>query len=128
MTSPSQVFGRSAEDLTEQMLRKKGYRILERNLRIAGGELDLIADDQGTLVFIEVKARRGNQFGGAPYAITTRKKQQIIKLALCYLSQHGLTNKQCRFDVILVVGTNGHTPQLTHIEQAFEVSSSDWQW
>ncbi len=128
MTSPSQVFGRSAEDLTEQMLRKKGYRILERNLRIAGGELDLIADDQGTLVFIEVKARRGNQFGGAPYAITTRKKQQIIKLALCYLSQHGLTNKQCRFDVILVVGTNGHTPQLTHIEQAFEVSSSTWQW
>jgi len=128
MVSPSQVFGRSAEDLTEQMLRKKGYRILERNLRIAGGELDLIADDQGTLVFIEVKARRGNQFGGAPYAITTRKKQQIIKLALCYLSQHGLTNKQCRFDVILVVGTNGHTPQLTHIEQAFEVSSSTWQW
>jgi len=90
--------------------------------------LDLIADDQGTLVFIEVKARRGNQFGGAPYAITTRKKQQIIKLALCYLSQHGLTNKQCRFDVILAVETNGHTPQLTHIEQAFEVSSSDWQW
>ena len=128
MVSPSQVFGRSAEDLTEQMLRKKGYRILERNLRIAGGELDLIADDQGTLVFIEVKARRGNQFGGAPYAITTRKKQQIIKLALCYLSQHGLTNKQCRFDVILVVETNEHTPQLTHIEQAFEVSSSDWQW
>jgi putative endonuclease len=128
MVSPSQVFGRSAEDLAEQMLRKKGYRILERNLRIAGGELDLIADDQGTLVFIEVKARRGNQFGGAPYAITTRKKQQVIKLALCYLSQHGLTNKQCRFDVILVVGTNGHTPQLTHIEQAFEVSSSDWQW
>ncbi len=128
MVSLSQAFGRSAEDLAEQMLRKKGYRILERTLRIAGGELDLIADDQGTLVFIEVKARRGNQFGGAPYAITTRKKQQIIKLALCYLSQHGLTNKQCRFDVILVVGTNGHTPQLTHIEQAFEVSSSDWQW
>ena len=128
MVSPSQVFGRSAEDLAEQMLRKKGYRILERNLRIAGGELDLIADDQGTLVFIEVKARRGNQFGGAPYAITTRKKQQIIKLALCYLSQHVLTNKQCRFDVILAVETNEHTPQLTHIEQAFEVSSSDWQW
>ncbi len=128
MVSPSHVFGRSAEDLAEQMLRKKGYRILERNLRIAGGELDLIADDQDTLVFIEVKARRGNQFGGAPYAITTRKKQQIIKLALCYLSQRGLTNKQCRLDVILVDGTNGHTPQLTQIEQAFEVSSSDWQW
>jgi putative endonuclease len=128
MLSPSQAFGRSAEDLAEQMLRKKGYRILERNLRIAGGELDIIASHQGTLVFIEVKARRGNQFGGAPYAITTRKKQQIIKLALCYLSRHGLTNTQCRFDVILAVDTNEHTPQLTHIEQAFEVSSSTWQW
>ncbi len=128
MVTHSQAFGRSAEDLAEQMIRKKGYRILERNLRIAGGELDLIADDQGTLVFIEVKARRGNQFGGAPYAITTRKKQQIIKLALCYLSQHGLTNTHCRFDVILAVETNEQSPQLTHIEQAFEVSSSTWQW
>jgi len=128
MLSPSQAFGQSAEALAEQMLREKGYRILERNLRVAGGELDLIAKDQGVLVFIEVKARRGNQFGGAPYAITSRKKQQIIKLASCYLSQRGLSNQDCRFDVILVVGTNEHSPQLTHIEQAFEVSSSAWQW
>ena len=128
MLSPSQAFGQSAESMAEDMLRKKGYRILAKNHRIAGGELDLIADDQGTLVFIEVKARRSNQFGGAPYAITTRKKQQIIKLALCYLSQHGLTNTHCRFDVILAVGTNEQTLQLTHIEQAFEVSSSTWQW
>ena len=128
MLSPSQAFGQSAENMAEQMLREKGYRILERNFRVAGGELDLIADDQGILVFIEVKARRGQYFGGAAYAITTRKKQQIIKLASYYLSQHGLTNQHCRFDAILVVGTNEHSLQLTHIEQAFEVSSSAWQW
>ncbi len=128
MLSPSQAFGQLAESLAEHMLRKKGYRIVERNLRLAGGELDLIAEKHGTLVFIEVKARRGNQFGGAPYAISTRKKQQIIKLALCYLSKHGLTNKQCRFDAILVVGSQEHSPEVTHIEQAFEVPSSDWQW
>lgn len=128
MPSPSQAFGQSAEDMAEQMLRKKGYRILERNVCLAGGELDLIADDQGVLVFIEVKARRGQHFGGAPYAITTRKKQQIIKLASCYLSQHDLTNQHCRFDAILVVGSHGQSLQLTHIEQAFEVSSSAWQW
>lgn len=114
--------------MAERMLQQKGYRILERNYRIAGGELDLIADDQGTLVFIEVKARRSNQFGGAPYAITPRKKQQIIKLALCYLSRHGLTNTDCRFDVILAIATNEESLQFTHIEQAFEVSSSDRQW
>ena len=128
MLSPSQAFGQLAESLAEHMLRKKGYRIVERNLRLAGGELDLIAEKHGTLVFIEVKARRGNQFGGAPYAISTRKKQQIIKLALWYLSKHGLTNTQCRFDAVLVVGTQEHSPEVTHIEQAFEVPSSDWQW
>jgi putative endonuclease len=128
MLSPSQAFGQSAENLAEQMLRKKGYRILERNFRLAGGELDLIAEDHGTLVFIEVKARRGENFGGAPYAITTRKQQQIIKLAQCYLSKHGLTNKPCRFDAILMVEADQHSPELTHIEQAFEVPSSDWQW
>jgi putative endonuclease len=128
MLTPSQAFGQSAEDMAEHMLRKKGYRILERNFRIAGGELDLIADDQGILVFIEVKARQSQHFGGAPYAITTRKKQQIIKLASCYLSQHDLTNQHCRFDAILVFGNKEHSRQLTHIEEAFEVSSSAWQW
>ena len=128
MLSPSQAFGQLAENLAEDMLRKKGYRIVEKNLRLAGGELDLIAEDHGTLVFIEVKARRGDQFGGAPYAISTRKKRQIIKLALCYLSKYGLTNKRCRFDAILVVENQGHSPHITHIEQAFEVPSSDWQW
>lgn len=128
MLSPSQVFGQLAENLVEHMLRKKGYRIVGKNVRLAGGELDLIAKDQGTLVFIEVKARRGDQFGGAAYAITTRKKRQIIKLALCYLSKHGGTNTQCRFDAILVEETHEHSPHVTHIEHAFEVPSSDWQW
>ena len=128
MGSPSQTFGQAAEVLAEEMLRQKGYRIVEKNLRLGGGELDLIAEDQGTLVFIEVKARRTNQFGGASYAINTRKKRQIIKLAACYLSQRGLCNQNCRFDAILVTGTEGNSSKLTHLEQAFEVSSSDWQW
>jgi len=128
MTSSSQHFGRSAEVLAEQWLQKKGYRILERNLRVGGGELDLIAQHHDTLVFIEVKGRRTNQFGGAPYAIDIRKKRQIIKLASYYLAQHGLCNQLCRFDVILITGTDQDSPKLTHLEQAFEVSSSDWQW
>jgi len=128
MLSPSQAFGQSAENQAERMLRKKGYRILERNVRLAGGELDLIAEDRGALVFIEVKARRGDHLGGAAYAITTRKQQQIIKLAQCYLSKHGLIDTPCRFDAILVVGADNPSPQLTHIEQAFEVPSSVWQW
>ncbi len=128
MLSPSQAFGQLAENLAEHMLRKKGYRIVGKNVRLAGGELDLVAEDQETLVFIEVKARRGNRFGGAPYAISTRKQQQIIKLALCYLSKHRITNTPCRLDVILVVETQEQSPQVTHIEHAFELPSSGWQW
>jgi putative endonuclease len=74
MLSPSQTFGQLAENLAEHILQKKGYRIVEKNLRLAGGELDLIAEHQGTLVFIEVKARRGDQFGGVTYAISARKQ------------------------------------------------------
>ncbi len=128
MSTSSHAFGESAEALAEQTLREKGYRILEKNLRIAGGELDLIAEDHGIVVFVEVKARRGTQFGGASYALTPRKQRQIIKLALCYLSQRGLTNTECRFDAILVTESDEGLLELTHIEQAFEVSSSDWQW
>lgn len=128
MTSPSQHFGRWAEGLAEQWLQKKGYRILERNLRVGGGELDLIAQYHDTLVFIEVKGRRTSQFGGAPYSINDRKKRQIMKLASYYLSQHGLSNQFCRFDVILITESDQDSPKLTHLEQAFEVSSSDWQW
>ncbi len=128
MPSSSQLFGRLAENLAEQMLRKKGYRIIAKNLRLAGGELDLIAEDRHTLVFIEVKARRGDKFGGASYAISTHKKQQLIKLALFYLAKYKITDKQCRFDAILIVSPQVDSPQITHIKQAFEVPSSDWQW
>ena len=128
MLTPSQEFGQLAENLAERLLRKKGYRIIEKNLRLARGELDLVAEDHGTLVFIEIKARRGAQFGGASYAISARKQQQIIKLAKCYLADHRLTNTLCRFDAILIVDTKDHPPHVTHIEHAFEVPSSAWQW
>ena len=81
MPSPKS-FGQSAEDLAEQMLRKKGYRIVERNLRVGGGELDFIAEYNGILIFIEVKARRTRQFGGAPYAIDSRKKASNYSVGL----------------------------------------------
>ncbi len=128
MVSPSQAFGQFAETLAENMLRKKGYQIIEKNLRLAGGELDLIAKKNSTLVFIEVKARHGHQFGGAPYAISPRKKRQIVKLALCYLSKHRFHQTQCRFDAILITGTGAESHEIIHIEEAFEVPSSDWQW
>lgn len=128
MISSSKDFGHSAEALAENWLRQKGYRILERNLRIGHGELDLVAQDHHTLVFVEVKGRRTERFGGVPYAVTPHKQRQLIKLALAYLAQHNLSAISCRFDVILVSGSANVSTQITHLENAFEVSSSDWQW
>jgi len=121
-------FGRSAESLAEDWLRQKGYRILERNLRIGHGELDLVAQDRHTLVFVEVKGRRTERFGGAPYAVTPHKQRQLIKLAVAYLAQHELSGIPSRFDVVLVAESGDRSPQITHVEHAFEVPSSDWQW
>lgn len=121
-------FGKTAEALAVRWLRKHGYRIVEQNLRLLGGELDVIAQDGETLVFIEVKGRRTNQFGGTSYAIDERKKRQIIKLASFYRSERGLDHQPCRFDAIFVTPTKEDIPKITHVRHAFEVSSSDWQW
>ena len=121
-------FGHSAEALAAQCLRQKGYRILEQNLRVLNGELDIVAQDGETLVFIEVKGRRTQSLGNIAFAIDDRKKRQIIKLASYYLSEKGFTNQPCRFDAIFVNLSNANTPELTHVSHAFEVSSSDWQW
>jgi putative endonuclease len=128
MSRSSNNFGRSAEMLAADWLKQKGYRIVEQNLRIGKGELDLIVQDRRTLVFVEVKARRTDEFGGAPYAVGPRKQRQLIKLALTYLAQRGLTNISCRFDVVLISISQESIPRIIHLENAFEVCSSAWQW
>ena len=92
MTSQSQVFGKEAEVVAEQYLRKHGYRIVGRNVRFPNGELDIVAKKDGTIVFIEVKARRTNHFGGASYAVTPHKQQRLIFLAAQYLACHQLSD------------------------------------
>ena len=81
MPDPRHEFGRDSEASAEQFLRRKGYAILERNLRTRIGELDLVADDRGVLVFVEVKARTTGAFGGALLAVDQRKQAKLIRLA-----------------------------------------------
>ena len=131
MKPDNHQFGESVEVLAEQMLRKKGYQILERNLRLPGGELDLILRDGEMLVFVEVKARRTDQYGGAPYSIHRRKEQRIIKLAAQYMAQHTPKTSHpepCRFDVILCQQNSYGPIDIQHIENAFEVSGEDLRW
>ena len=130
MTSrnPRKLFGQAGESAAEEYLRRKGYRILERNLRSSLGELDLVAEDGQVLVFVEVKARRTNAFGGAIHAVHHRKQEKLIQLAAQYLARHHIKNRLCRFDVVLLQGLNAAAPQIEHIQNAFEISGDDLRW
>ncbi len=128
MSLTRQLLGREAEAAAEGLLRRKGYRILERNVRVGRGELDIVARMGETLVFVEVKARRTDRYGGVAYAVTAQKKRQLIQLAARYLSRRRLESQPCRFDVLLYDAGGAASPVLEHIESAFEVAGDDRRW
>jgi putative endonuclease len=121
-------FGRAGESAAERYLRRKGYRILARNVRSFWGELDLVAEHGRVLVFIEVKARRTSMCGGAPFAVDPRKQARVIRLAAQYLADHRVTPRSCRFDVVLCTGGSSAPAEIEHIENAFEVPGHQLQW
>jgi putative endonuclease len=125
---PRRLIGQEGEATAESYLRRKGYRILAKNLRSSLGELDLVAEDGRVLVFVEVKARRTEEFGGAIHAVHQRKQEKLIRLASQYLARHQLTNRACRFDVVLLQGTDAAAPQIEHIQNAFEIPGDDLRW
>lgn len=117
---PRHRFGQAGETRAEQFLRDKGYRILARNLRTTLGELDLVADDAGVVVFVEVKARATEAFGGALLAVDRRKRAKLVRLAAQYLAQRHWTDRACRFDVVLVQGQEPDRVRVDHVENAFD--------
>jgi putative endonuclease len=125
---PRRLFGQEGEARAERYLRKKGYRIVAKNLRSSLGELDLVAEDGQVLVFVEVKARRTTNFGGAVHAVHPRKQNTLIRLAAQFLAHHHWTDRPCRFDVVLLQGTETAAPQIEHIQNAFDVSGDDLRW
>jgi putative endonuclease len=93
--------GARAEALAADFLERRGLAIIERNWRRRCGELDLIARDGDTLVFVEVRLRRGADFGGAAASITARKRARVVNAANLYLT-HLPRTPPCRFDAILL--------------------------
>jgi len=128
MLDPRRLFGQEGESGAERYLRRKGYRVLERNARSSVGELDLVVADDPVLVFVEVKSRHGDAYGGAVHAVHRRKQDKLIRLAAQHLARHHITNRPCRFDVVLVQGTEANDAQVDHIQNAFEVSGDDLRW
>ena len=121
MSIATRKFGIDSEGLAAEFLRKKGYRILERNYRTRRGEMDIVAEEAGALVFVEVKARRGDQFGGPHAAVGWRKQQQLIRVASHYMARHRIENRDCRFDLVLISEGPLRRKQIDLVRNAFEV-------
>ena len=111
--------GKSGENIAVRYLLKKGFKIISRNFRDKFGEVDIIARDRETIVFVEVKTRNSVRYGLPEEAVTTAKQRQIIRVASNYLSRHQLLDKPARFDVVAII-VNGDIPEITHLVSAFE--------
>lgn len=116
-SDPRRSTARRGETLAAAFLRLKGYRIEARNWRCAFGELDIVAWQRRTLVFVEVKARTGRSAGAPEDAVDARKRQKLVRLAQAFLATWRGDPPPCRFDVISVEGTL--IPRLRHLRAAF---------
>lgn len=119
MLTPRQQFGKYSESLAVTHLKKMGYQILETNYRIRQGEVDIIAWEAETLVFVEVKARRSSRFGSPKAAVTVAKQRRIAMTALFYLKQSRKTGTRIRFDVVSIDTTSGRT-EIEVVKNAFQ--------
>ncbi len=101
-SASTQAIGKRAEDLAARFLEQRGLRVLARNFRCRGGEIDLVCRDGKSLVFVEVRLRRNAAYGGAAASITARKQQRIVLAARHYLAAHAGADADCRFDCVLL--------------------------
>ena len=95
--------GRRAEDLAAAYLARQGYRLVQRNYRVRRGEIDLVAEEQRTLCFIEVRSRASTRFGHPLETIDRRKRQRLLRAAQHFLHRHGDPAVPVRFDVLAIV-------------------------
>lgn len=121
MTEERLSLGRWGEEEAAKYLRRLGMKIVERNFRTPVGEIDVIARQGGTLVFIEVKTRRSALFGAPQEAVGRAKQRQIVRTAQWYLGSGRGKGLQPRFDVIAVRQGKDGAAELEHIQNAFGV-------
>lgn len=110
--------GKQGEQIAANYIEQKGYQIVERNYRFGRGEIDIIAEQENMLIFIEVKTKKFGDFGDPIQWINRRKQRQIGTVARGYLYEKKIDNRDCRFDVITLKWENG-AYEINHIENAF---------
>jgi putative endonuclease len=121
MRNRHQKSGEKGEAIAVRQLKKNGYKILETNYLTKVGEIDIIAKDKDTIVFVEVKARRSVNFGSPKGAVTSQKQKKISLVALYYLKASNQITAKARFDVV-AVSLNRDKPRVEIIKNAFELA------
>lgn len=118
--------GRRGENAAARFLARRGYIIVARGQRGQIGELDLVAVDGRTVVFVEVKTRTTQDAGHPADAVDEAKQRQLTRLALAYLQRHDLLDAKSRFDVVAITWpADGRPPQIEHFPGAFEAIGSE---
>lgn len=117
-----QSLGKRGEDLACEELEKRGYVIVDRRFRTRCGELDIVARDGAVLVFVEVKARSGSDFGTPFDSVTWKKRQRLSQMAASYLFVKRLAGAACRFDVVAILERRG-TRTVELLKGAFDMES-----
>ena len=121
MTKERLELGKFGEELAYKKIKRLGYKKIIRNYRCPQGEVDLIANDGNTLVFIEIKTRRSGSVGYAKEAVNARKRRQLSKVALFYMKSNNCCEAKARFDVI-AVSLKGGKPLIEVIKNAFDLA------
>ncbi len=113
--------GKKGEDIACAYLKRRGYRIVERNYKCPLGELDIVARDGDAIVFVEVKSRKSEEFGDPQLAVGLEKQKKVSRISLTYLKEKHLYPCNARFDVVAIkMLPDGITIEL--IQNAFELA------
>ena len=112
--------GRAGERIAEEFLALRGLTVVERNARVGRGEIDLVARERDTVVFVEVKFRTGDTYGGPLAAVSGKKREDVSRAAAGWLARAGLTGRPVRFDVVgLTWAPDGSELHVTHVPNAY---------
>jgi putative endonuclease len=123
MTAARQSFGQLGERIAEKWLKRQGWRVVQRRFRNGHRDIDLVIEREGTVAFVEVKARKGLDFGTPVEAVNWRKKKELAKSANVWIDRHGSPTESYRFDVI-GVWVAGDRVRVRHVPDAFAIDAS----
>jgi len=123
MSAARQEFGELGERIAERWLRRQGWRVVQRRFRSGHRDIDLVVEREGTVAFVEVKARKGLAFGDPVEAVNWSKQRELVRSASVWIDRHGRPAESYRFDVVGVL-VEGDRVRVRHVPNAFSLQSS----